>query len=95
MDKRTRSKVGKNGEGIADRIAKRNKVIVARFYYWSECKRVRRDDVLRTLSQKEFFVDERTITRVLQDEQKMLSEMCETNPTLKQLGQMFPRFNFS
>ena len=40
-----------------DRLEKRNRIMTARYYYWTEIKRRRFDDVLRILSDNEFFVE--------------------------------------
>lgn len=50
-----------------DRLAKRNRTIAARYYYWTEIKRRRFDDVMKILSDYEFFVGERTIQNALVD----------------------------
>ena len=47
-----------------DRLEKRNRIMTARYYYWTEIKRRRFDDVLRILSDNEFFVEERTIRMI-------------------------------
>ncbi len=46
---------------------KRNRVLVARYYYWTELKRRRFDDTIRLLSENEFFVDERTVTNAIME----------------------------
>ena len=45
----------KDGISRAERISKRNRVIVARWYYWTECRRMRTDDAIRRLCD-EFFL---------------------------------------
>lgn len=46
-------------------IYARNKKICQRFYYWSEVKRRRIDDVMRILSEEEFFLSETTIWNIV------------------------------
>ena len=46
-------------------IAKRNKKICARYYYWTEVQRLRSDDAIRQLSEEEFFLSEATILNIL------------------------------
>lgn len=46
-------------------IEKRNKALCRRYYYWTEVQRLRFDDVLKVLSQKEFFISEERIMAVL------------------------------
>lgn len=63
--RRTRS-LPRSGDGNitsrADRIAKRNRLLTARYYYWTELERRRFDDVLKILADNEFFVEDRTIS---------------------------------
>ena len=69
-NKRNRVKnntVGKIVLSRKDRVNKRNILLVTRYYYWSEIRRLRFDDVLEILSTREFFVESRTITNALLD----------------------------
>ena len=55
-------------------IAKRNKKICARYYYWTEEQRLRSDDAIRQLSEEEFFLSEYTILSILKKAQNMSKE---------------------
>lgn len=46
-------------------INKRNEALLKRYHYWSEVKRIRFDDVLKILSQREFFISEERIMAIL------------------------------
>lgn len=46
-------------------IAKRNRKIAARYYYWTEVQRLRSDDAIKQLSEEEFFLSEATILSIL------------------------------
>lgn len=46
-------------------IEQRNRKICERFHYWSEVKRRRTDDVMRILSEEEFFLSETTIWNIV------------------------------
>ena len=48
-----------------DRINRRNHTLLARYFYWSEIKRIRFDDVIRILENSEFFVEYQTISRII------------------------------
>ena len=48
-------------------IEKRNEALCLRFYYWTEVQRIRFDDVIKRLSEKEFFVSERIILSIIRD----------------------------
>lgn len=79
----------------ADHINARNRVLTARYYYWTELQRRRFDDVLRILADREFFVEERTITNALLAQDEFLRELCAAKTTRKQLRKMFPGFDWS
>lgn len=79
----------------SDRIAARNRVLTARYYYWTELQRRRFDDVLRILADREFFVEERTISNALLAQDEFYRELCYTKATRKQLRKMFPGFDWS
>ena len=55
-------------------IEERNKKIYERYFYWTEVKRIRFDDALKIVSQKEFFLSE---SRVLQIIRKMINDGYE------------------
>ena len=78
-----------------DRIRARNKVLTARYYYWTELQRRRFDDVLRILADREFFVEERTITTALLANDDFLRELCNNKTSRKQLRKMFPGFDWN
>lgn len=65
-------------------IEERNKKIYERYFYWTEVKRMRFDDALQIVAQKEFFLSE---SRVLQIIRKMINDGYEpeegalSNPT--------------
>lgn len=59
-----------------DRLEKRNRIMTARYYYWTEIKRRRFDDVLRILSDNEFFVEERTISNTLVEQDDFTMNSC-------------------
>lgn len=46
-------------------IERRNQKIVARYYYWTEVKRLRFDDAVRQMSENEFFLSEFMIWQIL------------------------------
>ncbi len=58
-------------------IALRNKKLVERFYYLTEVKRRRIDDVLYILSVNEFFISEARILRLLSENNELLNELIE------------------
>lgn len=79
----------------ADHLSARNRVLTARYYYWTELQRRRFDDVLRILADREFFVEERTITNALLAQDEFLRKLCAEKTSRKQLRKMFPGFDWS
>ena len=59
-------------------IDERDKKLFERFYYWSEVQRLRFDDVIRKLSEEEFFLSEATTLRIIK---RMLVEGATVNGT--------------
>ena len=49
-----------------EHVYRRNRELIARYYYWTEIRRRRFDDVMRILSE-EFHVEDRTISNALLD----------------------------
>lgn len=77
-----------------DRVAKRNRVMTARYYYWTEIKRRRFDDTVRLLAENEFFVEERTITNALIENDEFFRELSDSKTGRKRLKMMFPGFDW-
>lgn len=78
-----------------DRLEKRNRLLTARYYYWTEIKRRRFDDVLKILSDNEFFVEERTICNTLSDQDNFFNELLRSKASARKLKTMFPGFDWN
>lgn len=78
-----------------DRLKKRNRIMTARYYYWTEIKRRRFDDVLRILSDNEFFVEERTISNTLVEQDDFYNELLRSKASARKLKAMFPGFDWN
>lgn len=90
---RTRTRVGQDGRGRADRVACRNRVLVARWYYWTECKRLRSDDALKKLCE-EFFIEERTVANAILQGDAYFRELLTRETTCKMLSKEFSAYNW-
>lgn len=95
--RRTRS-LARSGDGSItsrrERIAKRNRILTARYYYWTELERRRFDDVLKILADNEFFVEDRTISNALVAEDEFYNKLIRQRTTKRQLRRMFPGFDW-
>lgn len=69
-------------------IAKRNKKLCARYYYWTEVQRLRSDDAIRQLSEEEFFISEATIMSILKKMQRIGEAELRNNASLKRPAKM-------
>lgn len=78
-----------------DRLENRNRIMTARYYYWTEIKRRRFDDVLRILSDNEFFVEERTISNTLVEQDDFYNELLRSKASTRKLKAMFPGFDWN
>ena len=77
------------------RHEKMNRIKTARYYYWTEIKRRRFDDVLRILSDNEFFVEERTISNTLVEQDDFYNELLHSKASTRKLKAMFPGFDWN
>lgn len=91
---RTRASIGTDGVGRAVRIEQRNKVLVARWYYWTECKRLRADDAILRLCD-EFFVESRTVTNAILQGDEYFRQLLNEKPTKMGLQKIHNGFNWA
>lgn len=76
------------------RVNDRNRTLIARYYYWTEIRRRRFDDVMYILSKQEFFVEDRTISNALLDFSDYLDELYKTKKEVRELRKEFPSWNW-
>ncbi len=96
--RRTRSQGARGDNSLAsrqDRVAKRNRVLIARYYYWTELCRRRFDDTLRILSDNEFFLEDRTVSNTLVSEDAFYNQLIKNKTSRKELRKMFPGFDWN
>lgn len=73
-----------------DRLDRRNEIMTARYYYWTEIKRIRFDDVLKILADREFFIEERTVSNVLVGTQEQFSRLVKEEADSRRLRGLYP-----
>ena len=78
-----------------ERLQKRNRLLAARYYYWTEIKRRRFDDVLQILSDNEFFLDERSISNTLVAEDEYYTKLVREKTSPRKLKSMFPGWDWT
>lgn len=66
-------------------VLKRNDRIIIRYYFWREVQRRRSDDVIDILSQKEFFLNQSTLRRIIRDNLDKYSILRTEKPSAKKL----------
>jgi hypothetical protein len=66
-------------------IVLRNQYLIKRFYLLHEIERLRRDDCINILSEKEVFLDPDRIEDLLRQNYPLLKEIKRRKPTAKQL----------
>lgn len=54
-------------KGVNKLLAKRNEMLLRRWYYWTEIQRIRFDDALKILSEQEFFLSQERIMVLLRE----------------------------
>jgi hypothetical protein len=95
--RRQRRTTGRSGLEVCsrrERLDHRNMIMVARYYYWTEIKRRRFDDVLKILADREFFVDERTVSNILVDNTAYFNKLIKESADGKKLKQLYPGFDW-
>lgn len=64
-------------------IKKRNAALCRRYIYWSDVQRLRPDDVLKQLSEQEFFISEERILKIIRTAARNGELSDTTAPTTK------------
>lgn len=77
-----------------DSLGARNRLLIARYYYWTEVRRRRFDDVMRILSKDEFFVGERTISNTLLDLSDYLNDLYRVKKDIRDFKKEYPSWNW-
>ncbi len=80
----------KRGRSI-DKINRRNVCLAYRYYYHAKICRLRFEDVMKELS-KEFFLEHRTISNIIQADQNLLSRVVHEKPEVKHLSKEYSFF---
>lgn len=70
-------------------VYKRNRELIARYYYWTEIRRRRFDDVMYILSE-EFHVEDRTISNALLDFGEYLNGLYKEKKDIRELRKEYP-----
>lgn len=77
-----------------ERLDRRNEIMTARYYYWTEIKRRRFDDVLKILADREFFIDERTVSNVLVETQGQFNGLVREEADSRRLRGLYPGWDW-
>lgn len=72
----------------------RNAALIVRYYYLSEIKRLRFDDVVSRLSAT-FFLSEGYIVQLLSNSEEEFRKVCEDKPTRELLRGKWPEMDWS
>lgn len=91
---RTEARSGVDICNRRERLDRRNQVLTARYYYWTELKRRRFDDVVKILADREFFIEDRTVSNVLVETQDFFNRLVKEEADGKRLKGMFPGFDW-
>ena len=64
--------------------------MTARYYYWTEIKRRRFDDVVKILADREFFIEERTVSSILVETQGLFNSLVREEADARRLRSLYP-----
>jgi pantoate kinase len=73
-------------------INRRDDFLMVRYFYHTEVKRLRFDDVLKVMSEEEFFIETQTILNRLTCLADRMKERFVTKPTLTKLKELSGNF---
>lgn len=90
-DNLTPPKKGRN----SNLVNMRDRVLVARYYYWTEIKRRRFDDTLEILQNQEVFISEKRIMAVLREQDEYLEQLTTFKTSAHDLKKQYPSFNWN
>jgi hypothetical protein len=76
-------------------ITKRDRALIARYYFWTEIKRRRYDDTLAILQNQEFFISERRIENIIRESGEYLDLLLSKQAVVNDLKREYPSFNWS
>jgi len=76
-----------------EHVYRRNRELIARYYYWTEIRRRRFDDVMRILSE-EFHVEDRTVSNALLDFSDYLDGLYKDKKDVRELKREYPGRNW-
>ena len=77
-----------------EHVYRRNREMIARYYFWTQIRRRRFDDVMRILSE-EFHVEDRTISNALLDQSEYLGGLYKEKKKIKELKKEYPGRNWN
>lgn len=75
-------------------IADRDRALIWRYYYYSEVKRLRYDDIISELS-NDFFISEHTVLARLVYRGEEIQQLITKRPSLQDIDQQNARFDVS
>jgi hypothetical protein len=73
-------------------LRKRDEMMMIRYFYYTEVKRYRFDDVLKVLSEEEFFIETQTILNRLTSLDLKIKEYFDNKPSLAKLKDICGNF---
>ncbi len=86
--------ISKKGRSV-ELIALRNRLLIARYYYWSEVKRIRFDDVLNIIEHQELFISEKRILKVLRDNDAYLRRLFRDETAYMEIKNKYQSFKWN
>jgi len=73
-------------------ISRRDEFLMVRYFYYLEVKRLRYDDILKVLSEDEFFIETKTVLDRLNLLMDKVAERFRSKPTLAKLKELSGNF---
>lgn len=74
------------------RLRERDRLIAVRWWWLSHHLKLRTSYVLEVMSQREFYMHERSILRIVDEQSAVLKSMKEYKPTAREISKHYPSF---
>lgn len=84
-------RVSKKGRS-ARLVTKRDELLMIRYFYYTEVKRLRFDDVLKVISEEEFFIETQTVLNRLTCLNDRMKEWFTNRPSLAKIKELSGNF---
>lgn len=74
--------------------ARRNVVLITRYWYWTVIWHRNHESILKTFEEDEFFIKPLTVNLILRNDDQVYKELSQERPGIEELSKRFPSFSW-